>query len=75
MLGVVGASGDASGEFDETIHSFGAAVVSAIGGEVGQERISPSIQGAAESCEFWDLNCPRFCAAAIWGMAPWVAAG
>ncbi len=53
-MGVAEAAGDAAGEFDEAVDGFGAAVVGAVGGEVGQERFSPLVEGAAEAGDLGD---------------------
>jgi len=41
-------------EFDEAVDGFGAAVAGAVGGEVGQECLSPLFQGAAEAGDLGD---------------------
>ena len=42
VVSVAEASGDAAGEFDESIYRLGATVVGAACGEVGQEGLSPA---------------------------------
>ena len=51
---VAEAAGDTAVEFDDPVDGFGAAVVGAAGGEVGQELVFPRSEGAAESGDLGD---------------------
>src|SRR5690606_37293276 len=52
-LAVAEPAGDAV-ELDEAVHGFGAAVVRAGGVEVGQERLPPALQRAAQAGDLGD---------------------
>ena len=52
--GVAEAAGDPPVEFDDAVDRFGAAVVGAAGGEVGEELFAPGPEGAAESGDLGD---------------------
>ena len=53
-MGVAEASGDAAGEFDQSVDGLGAAVVGAAGGEVAEERVAPLVEGPAEAGDLGD---------------------
>ena len=68
VVAVAEAAGDAVVELDEAVDGFGAAVVRAGGGEVGQERLAPLLQAPAEAGDLGDRavgNEARTCSA-IW---------
>src|SRR5690606_11044058 len=54
IVAVAEAAGEASVEFDDPVHGFGAAVVRSAGGEVGQECGLPAAQGAAQAGDLGD---------------------
>lgn len=54
VVAVAESSGDSAVKFDESVHGFCAAVVGAVGVEVGQERFPPPFQRASEAGDFGD---------------------
>ena len=49
VVAVAESAGEAAVELDDPVDSFGAAVVRTCGGEVREERVPPSAQGAVKT--------------------------